>query len=317
MTLNRQILLLGLSTAGFLVDALSLQDKQQRQEWAAFASQELIPAARSAILPYYRQPQDMGTEIKVDDEGDRSDAQTHSPVTLADRAAEAAMRTLIQERYPSHGIIGEEYGSKEPTASDVCWVLDPIDGTKSFITGQPLFGTLIGICYQGVPVVGVIDTPVLKEQWIGILDDEDDDNMGGCSGGVTTLNGDVVHSRGVAQLSESIMYSTTPHMFRRGFETERFETVRDACQMTLYGTDCYGYGLVASGFGAHLVVEADLGVYDYAALVPVMKGAGGFMTDWNGKDLTIQGFQECRGRVVAAANAILHREALKLLCDEG
>ena len=155
--------------------------------------------------------------------------------------------------------------------------------------------------HHGRPTIGVIDQCVLKERWVGVR------------GVGTTLNGTPVHSRGVKELSEAMMYATTPHMFAAGFEADAFGAVRDAVKRPLYGCDCYAYGLVASGFGADLVVEADLGLYDYAALVPVVLGAGGSMTDWTGKELTIQHHEASKGRVVAVANALLHVAALKLL----
>merc|ERR1719491_1489108 len=220
------------------------------KEFAAFA-EELAEAARKEILPYWRQP--IETESKI--EPDRPVPE--SPVTIADRKAETAMRKLIEDRYPLHGIYGEEFGNVRADA-EYCWVLDPIDGTKSFITGKPLFGTLIGLCHRGRPTIGVIDQCVLKERWIGIR------------GGATTLNGEVVRSRGVQRLADAMLYATTPHMFAAGYETDAFAAVRDTVKRPLYGCDCYAYGLVASGFGADLVVEADLGLYDYTALVPVI-----------------------------------------------
>eukprot|EP00929_Paragymnodinium_shiwhaense_P019046 TRINITY_DN13103_c0_g1_i1.p1 TRINITY_DN13103_c0_g1~~TRINITY_DN13103_c0_g1_i1.p1 ORF type:complete len:651 (+),score=119.67 TRINITY_DN13103_c0_g1_i1:71-2023(+) len=265
------------------------------KEFAAFA-EKLADVARKEILPYWRQP------LKVESKVEPGRPVPESPVTIADRKAEDAMRRLINEKYPHHGISGEEMGDVRMDAEYV-WVLDPIDGTKSFITGKPLFGTLIGLCRHGVPVVGVIDQCVLKERWVGIV------------GEGTTLNGEPVRARGVDKLSEAMLYATTPHMFAQGHESECFAAVRDSVKRPLYGTDCYAYALVASGFGADLVVEADLGLYDYSALVPVVKGAGGVMTDWNGKELCIGRHKESRGRVVAAANKSLHEQAVKLLKD--
>lgn len=226
-----------------------------------------------------------------------------SPVTIADKNAEVAMRQLIEKRYPQHGIFGEELGNIR-TDAEFCWVLDPIDGTKSFITGKPLFGTLIGLLCQGRPVIGVIDQCVLKERWVGV------------SGKGTTLNGKTVRTRGAAVLKEAMMYATTPHMFSAGFEEERFAAMCKAVKRPLYGADCYAYALVASGFGADLVVEADLGLYDYTALVPVVTEAGGVITAWNGQDLTLSNHQQLPNglaRVVAAANHTLHAAAVAIL----
>jgi inositol-phosphate phosphatase/L-galactose 1-phosphate phosphatase/histidinol-phosphatase len=262
-------------------------------ELCAFA-EELAEAARKQILPYWRKP------IEVESKIEEHRAVAESPVTVADRNAEKAMRTLIEARYPSHGIFGEELGSVRVDAEFV-WVLDPIDGTKSFITGKPLFGTLIGLCHHGVPTIGVIDQCVLKERWVGIR------------GVKTTLNGEIVKAVGKDTLSEAMLYATTPHMFAEGFESERFGSLRDMVKRPLYGCDCYAYALVASGFGADLVVEADLGLYDYAALVPVVTGGGGCMTDWNGDELTIPHHEASKGRVVAAANGALHSAAIEVL----
>ena len=203
--------------------------------------------------------------------------------------------------------------------------IEPIDGTKSFITGKPLFGTLIGLCHNGVPVVGVIDHPATDEQWVGIVaptttaatKTTTDTVTVTQATSVATMNGTPIHTRSVESLQDAILYATTPHMFREDEnERQRFEKVRDACQIPLYGADCYGYALVASGFGAHLVVEADLGVYDYAAVVPVVTAAGGVMTDWRGQPLTLQNHLASKGRVVAAADAQLHEQALELLRGE-
>lgn len=268
-------------------------DQTLQNEFASFA-EELAEVARKEILPYWRKP--IEAESKIEPGRPRPE----SPVTIADRNAESAMRKLIEERYPAHGIYGEEFGNIRGDA-EFCWVLDPIDGTKSFITGKPLFGTLIGLCHHGKPVIGVIDQCVLNERWVGIV------------GVGTKLNGQPVHTRGVDALGEAMLYATTPLMFAEGFETQRFNAIRDAVKRPLFGTDCYAYAIVASGFGADLVVEADLGLYDYAALVPVLKGAGGVMTDWNGKELNIKSHEASHGRVVAAANTALHEAALKLL----
>lgn len=292
-----------LGTAGSSVDADD--GLQLHREFAAFACNELVPAARAEIMPYWRRPELKGTiESKFDGSG-RSPSQVVSPVTIADRNAEQAIRKLILDRYPNHGVIGEEFGSHNADTAEYCWVLDPIDGTKSFITGKPLFGTLIGLCRDGVPVMGVIDHPALEEQWVGIVGDSS-----------VTFNGQTpVHTArdSPTQLKDAIVYCTTPDMFRPGWEYDQFSKIRDACHLILYGTDCYGYALVASGWGAHMVVEADLGVYDYVALVPIVQSAGGVMTDWNGEALTLQRHDQNRGRVVAAANSVLHQQAVKLL----
>ena len=261
-------------------------------------SQELADSASDAIMPYWRQ----SVKVESKEEKGRSLSQTVSPVTIADRSAELAMRNLIESRFPSHGIYGEEYGQVR-TDADFVWVLDPIDGTKAFITGKPTWGTLIGCLYRGVPIVGVIDHCILKERWVGR------------TGGNTILNGKEVSVSNVSveNLCDATIYTTTPDMFRAGEELEKFEAVRDASLRTLYGCDCYAYALVASGFGADAVVEADLGLYDYAAIVPVVQGAGGIITDWQGNSLTLQNHDNSKGRVVACSNTELHSEILSTL----
>ena len=272
----------------------SLASCAHRPRRACRSRSQLAEAARAQILPYWRRP----LEVESKHEPDRPEAE--SPVTIADRNAERAMRTLIEQRYPQHGIYGEELGSVRVEAEYV-WVLDPIDGTKSFITCKPLFGTLIGLCHRGVPMIGVIDQCVLRERWVGVR------------GVRTTLNGTSVRADGKRRLADAMLYATTPHMFADGFEADRFAALRALVKRPLYGCDCYAYALVASGFGADLVVEADLGLYDYAALVPVLLGAGGCMSDWNGEELTIGRHAASKGRVCAAANAELHSATIAVL----
>jgi len=222
---------------------------------------------------------------------DKADA---SPVTIADRDSEAAMRAIIAEVAPEHGILGEEHGADRIDAEYV-WVLDPIDGTKSFVTGKPLFGTLIALTHRGLPVIGVIDQPVLNERWVGI------------AGQPTRFNGRPIATRACASLNEAWMYATTPQMFV-GPDEAAYNRLAGAVKFPLYGADCYAYGLLAAGW-ADLVCEASLKPYDWCALVPVVEGAGGRITDWQGRALTL----EPVGRVLAAGDAQLHAQALKLL----
>lgn len=164
-----------------------------------------------------------------------------------------------------------------------------------------MFGTLIACLYKGTPVIGVIDQCVLNERWLGL------------AGQVSTLNGEPIQTDGVVTLNEAEMYSTTPDMFKHGDELNKFDAMRQAVKTPHYGADCYAYALVASGFGADIVVEADLGLYDYCALVPVLQGAGGSISDWNGVKLTLQNHEISKGRVLACANAKLHDQALEIL----
>jgi inositol-phosphate phosphatase/L-galactose 1-phosphate phosphatase/histidinol-phosphatase len=243
---------------------------------------DLADAAGEAIRPYFRQP------IAVTDKPDLS------PVTVADRAAEAAMRRLIAARFPEHGIIGEEYGP-ERAAAEFVWVLDPIDGTKSFISGVPLFGTLIALARHGRPILGIIDQPISRERWIGAI------------GRASTLNGAAIHCRPCAALAAATVFSTSPDMFK-GPDAAAHRRVAKAAKLVRFGADCYAYGLLASGF-IDLVVEASLKPYDFSAMVPIVEAAGGIATDWQGKPLTLAS----DGRVLVAGDPNAHREALALL----
>lgn len=219
---------------------------------------EMAATARSIILDYYRQ----GVAVEA-----KSDA---SPVTLADRGAEAAMRRLINQRFPDHGIFGEEYGVERGDAEHV-WVLDPIDGTKSFISGNPLFGTLIALVENGRPVVGLIDMPVLDESWVGA-----DDRP-------ATLNGAQVRVRANAALDAATLYATSPDMFVEDDEVA-YRRLARAVRYPMYGANCYAYSMVAKGT-ADLVCEAQLKPYDYCACAALIEAAGGFAVDWRGAPL--------------------------------
>jgi inositol-phosphate phosphatase/L-galactose 1-phosphate phosphatase/histidinol-phosphatase len=218
-----------------------------------------------------------------------------SPVTIADREAEAAMRELIAAAYPDHGILGEEYG-RDRAEAEFVWVLDPIDGTKSFITGRPLFGTLIALLHEGRPVVGMIDQSILRERWVGT------------KGGTSAWNGRPIRVRECPRLEDAVLFATSPAMFRAGPEDEAFDRVQRRVRLPMYGGDCYAYGLLAMGF-ADLVVEAGLQPYDFMALVPVIEGAGGRLTDWQGQALALGS----SGQVVAAGDARVHAAACALL----
>ena len=245
-------------------------------------AEKLADTARAVILSYFRKP------LNIDTKEDKT------PVTLADREAERAMRGLIESAFPDHGILGEEYGSVR-TDAEFVWTLDPIDGTKSFITGVPLFGTLIALLKEGQPIIGIIDMPVLDERWVGCLQRP------------TTFNAKQVSVRSCASIGDAWLYATTPHMFE-GDDFQAFERVRKQTHCTLYGADCYAYGLLASGT-CDLVIEATMGIYDFCALVPVITGAGGVMTDWQGRPLGL----ESDGRVVAAGEESIAIDARTLL----
>jgi inositol-phosphate phosphatase / L-galactose 1-phosphate phosphatase / histidinol-phosphatase len=244
---------------------------------------ELADAAAAAIRPYFRR-----TALAVDDKADLT------PVTAADRAAEAAMRRLIAACFPEHGIIGEEYG-RERADAEFVWVLDPIDGTKSFISGVPLFGTLIAVARRGRPILGIIDQPIQRERWIGVV------------GRPTTFNGAAVSCRECPALAAATVFATTPDMFRDG-DAAGFARIARAAKLVRFGADCYAYGLVASGF-IDIVIEASLKPYDFSAMAPIISGAGGFATDWQGAPLSLAS----DGRVLVAGDRRTHAAALALL----
>ncbi len=220
----------------------------------------LADVAGAAIRPFWR------ADFPLEDKADAS------PVTAADRAAEAAMRRLIEAECPRDGIIGEEYGAERPDAPRQ-WVLDPIDGTTSFIAGRPIFGTLIALLVDGFPVLGIIDQPIARERWAG------------AAGQPTTFNGATARTRACATLDAMLLATTSPSLFD-DHAAEHFMSLaaKVASRRIIWGGDCYNYGLVASGH-VDLVVETGLKLHDYAALVPVVEGAGGMMTDWNGDPL--------------------------------
>jgi len=243
----------------------------------------LADAAGGVICQYYRTP------FAVDDKPDSS------PVTIADREAEAAIRAILTIERPEDGIVGEEHGTTNADA-DWLWVIDPIDGTKSFITGRPIFGTLIALLHRGRPVLGIIDQPIVGDRWIG------------AAGHRTTLNGAPAQVRACPSLASATINTTSPDLFGAQ-DFAAFRRVADGVKLTMYGGDCYAYGLLAAGF-VDLVVEAGLKLYDYAALVPVIEGAGGIMTDWEGRPLG----RGSDGRVIAAGDRACHAAALACLC---
>ena len=243
----------------------------------------LADKVRPIARQYFRQPLEIIS--KYDD----------SPVTIADRNCELAMREMIEQEFPNHGIYGEEYGVVRKDAEFV-WVLDPIDGTAAFITGMPVFGTLIALCQNSKPILGIIDQPILKERWLG------------CKGIATTLNGVNIHVSDCDNIKNAALYITTPDMLTNDYECQAFENVKNNVKMTRYGGDCYSYGLLAAGH-VDLIVESQLQPYDFLALVGVVENAGGVISDWQGNMLDINS----KNQVVAAATPALHAQALGLL----
>ena len=219
----------------------------------------LADAAAAAIRPHFRR-------VTAERKGDST------PVTLADRAAEEAMRAILKAEVPQDTIIGEELGATAGT-SRRSWVLDPIDGTAGFLAGRPLFGTLIAMVVEGFPVLGVIDQPIIGERWVGVM------------GRPTTLNGQPVRTRACRELSEATLATTGPHYFdnHQGEHFMGLAAKTDHKRMVM-GGDCYNYAMLATG-QLDIVCEANLQLHDWAALVPVVEGAGGTMADWIGDPL--------------------------------
>lgn len=251
----------------------------------------LADTARIAILPYFRQG-NLGTQNKL---SDSDDARAFDPVTLADTASERAMRAVLAERRPDDAVLGEELGTTAGT-SGLTWVLDPIDGTRGFLSGTPTWGVLIAVADETGPRFGIIDQPYTGERFVGGL---------GQAGWTGPLGAFDSRTRATAALGDAILFTTFPEV---GTPQDRagFEAVRDRVKLTRYGTDCYAYALLAAG-QIDLVIEAGLNAYDVMAPIAVIQAAGGVVTDWQGNPA------HDGGRVLAAANATLHAQALEIL----
>jgi myo-inositol-1(or 4)-monophosphatase len=253
--------------------------------------EELATTSGEVILPFFR------TSLSVDN---KSTVGRFDPVTAADRAAEAAMRARIREAFPTHGIVGEEYGSERPDAEYV-WVLDPIDGTKSFICGMPAWGTLIGLMRLGRPVFGMMHQPFLRESFTG-------------DGAAARYRGPAgdreLATRACAALADAVVFTTSPLLMVEK-DREAFRRVELRSRLSRYGGDCYAYCMLAAGH-IDLVIETELKSHDVVPLVPIITGAGGVLTTWDG------GSPLAGGRIVAAGDRRVHAAALQLLAaDDG
>ncbi len=245
----------------------------------------LAEASSKAIMPHFRNGHDV--ENKLDGGFD--------PVTIADRAGETAMRELINQRYPDHGILGEEHGPENLDAENV-WVLDPIDGTRAFITGLPTWGTLIGLTTNSKPSLGMMVQPYVGEYYAG-----------DCTSAVYKgpVGSKTLKTRSCNALQDAVMFTTTPALFPPA-EREVYDIIEAQTKLARYGTDCYGYCMVAAGL-ADIVIESGLQAYDIVALIPIIEGAGGVVTNWNGGSAA-QG-----GQVLATGDPRLHEIVLKKL----
>ncbi|HEX2554830.1 MAG TPA: histidinol-phosphatase [Microvirga sp.] len=247
---------------------------------------ELATRSGQAILPFFR------SAIAADD---KSRGGAFDPVTEADRAGEVAMRQMIKRTFPTHGIVGEEFGA-EGEDSEYVWVLDPIDGTRAFIAGLPTWGTLIGLNRHGVPAFGMMHQPFTGERFSG---DGAGANYAG-PGGDRRLR-----VRPCASLKDAVMATTSPRLFT-GETLRAYDRVESVARLARYGTDCYAYCMLAAG-QIDLVIESGLKPYDIVALIPIIEGAGGIVTAWNGGSAA-QG-----GSVIAAGDRRIHAAAVELL----
>ena len=246
---------------------------------------KLADAAAAAILPHFRTP------MVVKNKG----AAGFDPVTIADQAAETAMRRLIAERFPDDGVIGEELPAERPDAEHV-WVLDPIDGTRAFIAGIPVWGTLIGLMSKGVPELGMMAQPFTGERFAG----------DGKTAWYTGPGGPrALATRRCAGLAEAVLFTTSPFLFDAA-EEPAYRRLESAARLTRYGCDCYAFAMLAAGF-VDIVVEAGLKPYDIVALIPIIDGAGGRVTTWDG------GPAAGGGRIVATGDPRLHDTVLRAL----
>ena len=258
-----------------------------RAELTTFFS-ELCKAAAEETLPRFR----AGTEIE------NKRPQDFDPVTEGDRQAEKAIRALISDKYPDHGIVGEEFGITNPDAA-YQWIIDPIDGTRAFISGLPVWGTLIGLYHNHKPFAGVMDQPFTQERFLGFSE------PGSTKYSIRNKKYASISTSKRKSLGDAIMMTTTPAIFLSD-EIERYSRLESSVKLARYGCDCYAYAMVAAGH-VDLVVESGLYIYDIAALIPVVEGAGGIVTNWQGGDAS-QG-----GQILAAANPELHAQALEML----
>jgi myo-inositol-1(or 4)-monophosphatase len=254
-------------------------------DFAAFVDQ-LATVSGEAILPFFR------TALSVED---KNPGSAFDPVTAADRAAETAMRTLIRRMFPEHGIVGEEYGDERADAEYV-WVLDPIDGTKSFISGMPAWGTLIALTRFGKPVFGVMHQPYLRERFNG-------------DGQIARYRGPAgerqLFVRPCVDLKHAVLYTTSPRLMN-DIDRGAFSRVEEAVRLSRYGGDCYAYCMLAAGH-IDLVIETDIKPHDIVPLIPIITGARGVVTTWSGDGA------ERGGRIIAASDRRVHAAAMALL----
>ena len=260
--------------------------------------ERLAQVSSEVILPFFRSA--IGTE-------DKSRGGAFDPVTEADRGAEAAMRRLIGQTFPAHGVIGEEYGQDRPDAEYV-WVLDPIDGTKSFVSGMPTWGTLIGLMHRGRPVYGMMAQPFTRERFYGDGKRAKLRTLAAAHGDAPPCEWTIrpLRTRACASLGEATLMTTSPLLIGDDSDREAYRRVEREARIPRYGGDCYAFCALAAGF-VDLVIETNLKPYDIVALMPIIEGAGGVVTTWDGEGAANG------GRILAAGDRRLHDEARRLL----
>ena len=278
---NNPLILLTYDLTGYLMMQETKPEQQEISKLLKF-SNDMADGAREIALQYYKKPKKQWT---------KSDSTF---VTEADLRIEEFTIQMINEQYPEHGYFGEEYGD---TSTDelLKWCIDPIDGTQPFVYGLPIFGVLIALTFNSRPIVGIIDSPAMGERWCGAY------------GFPTTWQGQVCSTKQNQALKDSVVFATSIDMFGE-YERATFNHVSSLAKYRRFGADCYAYGLLASGY-IDIVMEADMKPYDIMALVPVVEGADGVISDWSGNPLTLNSSRQ----VLATANLKLHEECLRAI----
>ena len=246
-------------------------------------SNHLADESAKIIKQYFRK------SFKIENKEDKS------PVTIVDQKTELKIREIIEKRYPNHGILGEEFESKD-IDSEYLWVIDPIDGTRSFIAGHKDFGTLISLLHNQKPIIGIINCPIHEERWVGI------------HGERTTMNGHIVETSNQEVLNQSYLSTTGLYMFENDSFRKGFDRIIDQTRYHRFGGDCYNYGMIASGY-IDIVIENMLKAHDYMALIPIIEGAGGKITDKYGKIIGL----DSDGSIVVSASEKLHTQLIDII----
>ena len=261
----------------------------ETDEYLAFMHR-LADAAAPITLQHFRTKLDVANKFEIG----------FDPVTLADQGAESAISALIQSTYPEHGVFGEEHG-KRASSNGLTWVIDPIDGTRSFISGSPLWGTLIALSNDKGPMIGMLDQPFIGERFFGVLNGKRRESFYRRAGKTTPLK-----VRSCGGLAEATLSTTSPEMFGTPENARAFGALQSRVRLQRFGGDCYQYAQIAMGF-LDLVVEAGLKPYDIHALIPIIEGAGGIVTAWNG------GSPNEGGNIIAADDVRVHEAALRAI----